>query len=274
MSIMPQITLATPPDGEVRGRWAAVASRRSRRDSALSAGFLMSGFLVSDFLAVSAGLRSQRPSLVATKPVRHSTGQTRSVLSRKAASVSVLAALTSSFSPEWRLNSSMKGFVALGEVDYDRGYRKGESEGNATAVRLQIAVDDLDRFITSPQHEASASGVVLCPAFGGERPVLQGVFNLLVDVDRPNRKAMYYRLFFTDQNDNPLTLLGFKDVRGDGGEDVWTATTTLFTRILRGHAPQYRRPARSRTPAPRPLSNSLYRPDIARKSRNLRLAAW
>jgi hypothetical protein len=64
---------------------------------------------------------------------------------------------------------------------------------------------------------------------------LQGVFNLLVDVDRPNRKAMYYRLFFTDQNNNPLTLLGFKDVRGDGGEDVWTATTTLFTRILRGH---------------------------------------
>ena len=129
----------------------------------------------------------------------------------------------------------MKGFVALGEVDYDRGYRKGESEGNATAVRLQIGVDDLDRFITNPQHEASASGVVLCPAFGGERPILQGVFNLLVDVERPNRKAMYYRLFFTDQNNNPLTLLGFKDVRGDGGEDVWTATTTLFTRILRGH---------------------------------------
>ena len=76
---------------------------------------------------------------------------------------------------------------------------------------------------------------MLCPAFGGERPILQGVFNLLVDAERPNRKAMYYRLFFTDQNNNPITLLGFKDVRGDGGEDVWTATTTLFTRILRGH---------------------------------------
>jgi hypothetical protein len=46
---------------------------------------------------------------------------------------------------------------------------------------------------------------------------------------------MYYRLFFTDQNGNPLTLLGFKDVRGDNNEDVWTATTTLFTRILSGH---------------------------------------
>ena len=112
---------------------------------------------------------------------------------------------------------------------------RARAKATPTAVRLQIGVDDLDRFITNPQHEASASGVVLCPAFGGERPVLQGVFNLLVDVETPNRKAMYYRLFFTDQNNNPLTLLGFKDVRGDGGEDVWTATTTLFTRILRGH---------------------------------------
>jgi hypothetical protein len=30
-------------------------------------------------------------------------------------------------------------------------------------------------------------------------------------------------------------LLGFKDVRDGDGSDAWTHTTTLFTRILRGH---------------------------------------
>ncbi len=30
-------------------------------------------------------------------------------------------------------------------------------------------------------------------------------------------------------------MIGYKDVRGDNGSDVWTDTTTLFTRILKGH---------------------------------------
>jgi cholesterol oxidase len=93
----------------------------------------------------------------------------------------------------------------------------------------------VNRLIDTPRHEAVAEGYVGCPALGGKRPVSEGVFNLLVDDQDPDRKAMYYRLFFTDDKGNPLTLLGFKDVRGAPGSDVWTETTTLFTRILRGH---------------------------------------
>jgi cholesterol oxidase len=65
--------------------------------------------------------------------------------------------------------------------------------------------------------------------------VEHGVFNLFVDSVDPSRKAMYYRLFFSDGAGNPLTLLGFKDIKNDPGADVWTDTTTLFTRILQGH---------------------------------------
>ena len=49
------------------------------------------------------------------------------------------------------------------------------------------------------------------------------------------RKHRNYRLFFTDDKKNPLTLLGYKDIRSDDHRDVWTDTTTLFTRILKGH---------------------------------------
>jgi predicted acylesterase/phospholipase RssA len=129
----------------------------------------------------------------------------------------------------------MKGFIAQGETDYDSGFRKGQIAGTDIAVRLEITTGDIDRFVTFPQHEATASGLVICGAYGGERRVLQGVFNLLVDAEKSDRKAMYYRLFFTDENATPFTLLCFKNVHGQEDGDIWTDTTTAFTRVLRGH---------------------------------------
>ena len=46
---------------------------------------------------------------------------------------------------------------------------------------------------------------------------------------------MYSRLWFTDQQGEDLTLVGFKDVKNDPGGDEWEDTTTLYTRILKGH---------------------------------------
>ena len=73
-----------------------------------------------------------------------------------------------------------------------------------------------------------------CEALGGELPVEKGVFNLFVDQGDPSLKRMLYRLFFRDGDGRPLTLSGFKVVEDDPGSDLWTDTTTLFTRILRG----------------------------------------
>ncbi len=134
-----------------------------------------------------------------------------------------------------QFTEEMKGYLTLGETDYDRGFRTGQANGTDAMVHLTIRADDINRLIESPRHEAVATGYVGCPALGGKRPVSDGVFNLLVDIQDPDRKAMYYRLFFTDDKGSPLTLLGFKDVRGSAGSDVWTETTTLYTRILRGH---------------------------------------
>ena len=134
-----------------------------------------------------------------------------------------------------QFTEEMKGFLTPGEVDYDKGFRTGKAEGTAAMVHLTIKTDDVNRFITDPQHVASASGYFKSDAFGGQREVEQGIFNLFVDNGNPERKAMYYRLFFRDAKGNPFTLIGFKDVRSDNNSDVWTDTTTLFTRILKGH---------------------------------------
>jgi predicted acylesterase/phospholipase RssA len=129
----------------------------------------------------------------------------------------------------------MKGYVAFGETDFDRGFRKGREEDNFLMFHLTIEVDGVDRFVSDPRREASAKGYVKCKALGGELPVEKGLFNLFVDQGDPGFKRMLYRLFLRDGDGRPLTLSGFKVVEDDPGSDLWTDTTTLFTRILRGH---------------------------------------
>jgi hypothetical protein len=134
-----------------------------------------------------------------------------------------------------RFTEEMKGYVAFGESDFDSGYREGRKEGNFLMFHLTIKVDGVDRFVSDPRREASAQGYVRCETLGGELPVEKGIFNLFVDEGDPSRKRMLYRLYFRDGTGDPLTLRGFKVVENDPGADLWTDTTTLFTRVLRGH---------------------------------------
>ncbi|QIN83493.1 hypothetical protein GBA63_13260 [Rubrobacter tropicus] len=130
----------------------------------------------------------------------------------------------------------MKGYVSFGEDDYGLGARWGRESGTRLMFRLTIQIEDLDRFEADVRREARAEGWVGCEALGGRRlPVERGVFNLFVDDREPGRKRMLYRLFFRDGVGHPLTLAGFKVVRKDRGFHVWHDTTTLYTRVVRGH---------------------------------------
>lgn len=129
----------------------------------------------------------------------------------------------------------MAGNVTFGETDHRRGARAGRRRGEQLAFRLTIAVSDIDRFVTDPTLEASANGHVYGSAVAGRHVVERGVFNLFVDRDGPRDKRMLYRLWFHDGAGHPLTLYGFKIVHDHPGPDLWTDTTTLYTRLLRGH---------------------------------------
>lgn len=143
-----------------------------------------------------------------------------------------------------RFTEEMKGHVSFGENDYGLGAREGRETGTRLMFHLTIRIEDLDRFEADAGREARAEGWVGCEALGGPRlPVERGVFNLFVDdtVDdtgagaRTGRKRMLYRLFFRDGIGHPLTLVGFKVVREDRPFRVWRDTTTLYTRVVRGH---------------------------------------
>ncbi|HEX2043799.1 MAG TPA: GMC oxidoreductase [Acidimicrobiales bacterium] len=131
----------------------------------------------------------------------------------------------------------MKGYVTFGELDFEQGFRQGKRDGTFCMFHLTISTDDVDRFVADPTHEGTARGWVECEALGGRLPVQKGVFNLFVDTEDPDTTKMLYRLFIADSVGNPLTLTGFKDVHDDPGFDAWSDTSTLYTRILRGHVP-------------------------------------
>lgn len=100
---------------------------------------------------------------------------------------------------------------------------------------LDISVDDVDAHFDDPAHRGLASGTIDCDLFGGARQVETGEFKLFDTVADPKRRAMRYRLPFTDKGGNPCELVGMKDVGDDPGPDLWSDTTTLATQIRAGH---------------------------------------
>jgi cholesterol oxidase len=133
-----------------------------------------------------------------------------------------------------RFTEEMLGHVTFGEEEYARGAQPSRDGAAALKFHLTIVIEDIERFGSDPRRSAGAHGHVACDALGGRLPVELGAFNLFVDTE-PGVKRMLYRLFFRDGTGHPLTLTGFKLIENDAGFDVWKDTTTLFTRVLRGH---------------------------------------
>ena len=133
-----------------------------------------------------------------------------------------------------QFTEEMLGHVTFGESDFARGAVAGRDGAGALKFHLTIVVDDIERFGSDPTRRAGAHGYLVCDALGGRLPVERGVFYLFVDTE-PGVKHMLYRLWFRDGSGHPLTMSGFKLVKDDAGFDVWKDTTTLFTRVLRGH---------------------------------------
>src|SRR5437867_2202248 len=146
-----------------------------------------------------------------------------------AASAAPLSQTRISFTEE------MKGYVTFGETDYDRGFRQGKKDNNFFMFHLAITAEDVTRFVTDRRHEATAVGWVRCPILGKDMAVEKGIFNLFTDEAGPLLKHMSYRLFFTHEKEGKLTMSGFKVIQDDREHDVWHDTTTLFTRLYRGH---------------------------------------
>jgi predicted acylesterase/phospholipase RssA len=130
------------------------------------------------------------------------------------------------------------GAVAKTRAEYEAAAAAGKAANTNLSLHLTVTADDVDRFITSPQHETRAEGFVESPLVGGRTRKATGVINLFVDAGDPSRKQMKYRIMLTDAAGAARTLVGFKDISGDTFAEVWPETTTLYTNLLDGHVPE------------------------------------
>ena len=128
---------------------------------------------------------------------------------------------------------TMTGGFALGESDPREGERKGRADGTMLALHANVAIPDLDRFISDPEHLGELSGSIEFGPFGGRIPGANGVFNLFSPSDAPKMKLMVYELGFEHEG-KQYYLAGRKEVRDDPGFDVLSDTTTLYTTLHEG----------------------------------------
>jgi cholesterol oxidase len=127
-------------------------------------------------------------------------------------------------------HETMSGPVALGATDPATG--AADPAAANLAIHCEITIDDIDRFVSDPEHTGSIAGTVDYALFGDELPVTHGIFNLF-SPGEPTEKIMGYRLAFENAG-AAYFLAGRKHVHDDPGFDVWKDTTTLYTVLHEG----------------------------------------
>lgn len=128
---------------------------------------------------------------------------------------------------------TMAGGFTLGETGYETGDRRGKAAGNILAIHCTIEIGDLDRFLGDRTVTGDLSGTVDLVPLGVGLPATRGVFNLFSPSDDPKTRLMVYELAFAHGGEE-YYLAGKKEVRDDFGVDLWSDTTTLYTRLHRG----------------------------------------
>lgn len=131
-----------------------------------------------------------------------------------------------------RFTERMAGFFGEGE-DYWKGAEAGRQSGSSFAFVFSISVDDVERMLRDPAHEADLFGSVDAPALSEGRLIASGGrFNLFSDdPDDPASKRMEYRATLTAEDGAQYELRGHKVVRDDPGFDFWPDTTTLYIEL-------------------------------------------
>ena len=134
-------------------------------------------------------------------------------------------------------SEEIAGYIDFDESAYDAAFRAGEAAGRRLALQLRFTADDVDRCLAEDRATARVSGWVRGDALGGPLELEDGEFHLAVHADGGRR--MDYRLRFHDGAGRPITLVGFKDIRGD----LEQAAPALYTRLLAGHVDAAGEPA-------------------------------
>jgi hypothetical protein len=125
----------------------------------------------------------------------------------------------------------MTGGFALGQTDPEAGAKAGKSQ--PLTMHGTITIDDLNQFISDPQHLGRLDVRMDWAPFGFDIPAPGGIFNLFSPTGDPRLKLMVYEWGVT-HDDKSYYFAGQKDVRVHPLFDLWQDTTTLYTKLYEG----------------------------------------
>jgi cholesterol oxidase len=125
----------------------------------------------------------------------------------------------------------MAGGVSPGETDTQSGAAK--AEGNILVMRGVVTINDIDSFITDPDHAGKLDVVMDWPPFGEGLQAPGGVFNLFSPSGNPALKLMVYEWGLNHAGQD-YYFAGQKNVEVHPVRELWHDTTTLHTQVHRG----------------------------------------
>jgi len=129
----------------------------------------------------------------------------------------------------------MVGWFALGEVDPVAGAARGRAAGSRLALEASIGIDDIEVFVTRPQHRGSLRGAVRFPPLAEALPGDHGVFQLFVPDRATAERRMVYELACRDEGrGESYYFAGEKHVVRRAPWWLWRDTTRLHARLHRG----------------------------------------
>jgi len=132
-----------------------------------------------------------------------------------------------------RFHETMAGGMKYGETDCLNGERKGRLAGETLSINVAVTIDDMEAFIADAEHKGQITGSIEYSPFGSVLTIDNGHFNLFIPSDNPHEKRMAYGLVFAHEGEH-YYLSGNKEIKDDPGFDLWSDTTTLFTRLHAG----------------------------------------
>jgi hypothetical protein len=132
-----------------------------------------------------------------------------------------------------RFRETMAGAFALGAATPEAGARQGEREGHRLAMYVEVEIPDLGQFLAQGGAGGRLGGEIEFSAIAPRMPAPQGVFQLFTPAQDGVSRRMVYELAVQWQG-VPHYLAGEKQVRDDPGFDLWSDTTTLYTRLHEG----------------------------------------
>lgn len=135
--------------------------------------------------------------------------------------------------PGISFQETMQGPFSLGATEPDAGAAAGKGVGTTLAIHVTVTVRDLDRFVADPNHNGTLAGTIDFAPLGMAMPTGAGVFRLFAPADAADTTLMVYELPF-EHAGKAYYLAGAKHVHDDPGFDLWSDTTTLYTRLHEG----------------------------------------